>query len=310
MTKSGKYTFQNIEDPEVIVALRGMSRRWPRLAAAADHPLTEYFIHRRGRPGLITPLMHNARWIVYSILMASAYVVPQILVHKIPGGNVATGIFFYIISALILMSLVALLQRRPVIRAMSSPDQLISKDPAQNCWIWLSGLRYRDFLGIMVAYNYWLGSGLHRARYWICGIFTALNVIIILVLIKNGAGSAWIVNAIQLILMGIPFIFLLTDPAIQAYGSLRHAGIILGTRTDGYDMLVFYGLLPGIVTLAFAHGFPMLGLFMTFIMAGLIALVHKAMIDAFMRSIRTLRKKRREFMRLLAPEYAPVRKIR
>lgn len=112
-------------------------------------------------------------------------------------------------------------------------------------------------------------------------------------------------NAIQLMLMGIPFIFLLTDPAIQAYGSLRHVGFILDTRTDGYDMLVFYGLLPGVVTLAFAHGFPMLGLFMAFIMAGLIALVHKAMIDGFMRSIMTLRKKRRKFMLQLAPEYEP-----
>ncbi|MCE5228335.1 hypothetical protein LLG95_01895 [bacterium] len=243
--------FQFIEDPQIAELLRGLSSRWPFLIAA-DHPLTEFFIRRIGRPGVIRPLIYNLRWLLYVVVPLCAN---NIAITSI---RPRYGWFVYFLALLLIGLLASMLPWTPhVVSAMKSPEDILSKDPAQNCWIWLSGMSLSSYIAIVAAVRYWSARELYEKRVRVGIIYLAINILVFLYFRYGGFSRGLQANAIQWLFLGPAVIWFVSDPVFAVYSALRQIGVNVGVGSDGVPyFFIAVGMLVGGCSLIAANYYP------------------------------------------------------
>ncbi len=299
--------FKYIEDPEIMTFLREIRRRWPTLAQSADHPLTEYFIHRRGRPGVFAPL--KPIWACFVIPIAG--ILPCFISifyqwARQSGVGYPVLCFWLIGMTSTLIGIMAWVLRPRRVRSMASPGELLSEDPQQNCWIWLSGLSFAKFLAINVAWHFWLGHGLRKRRMWIILGFIVLTIVPVTVLKAYHAPKAWSMFPIVFFPFGLAFIRFMCSPEAMAYSALRYAGSRVapnnGSLVDIVPVLMLFALFIPMM-LAGKGDFIWLSLLISILCAGIVEL---ARLDTS-RKVGLLSEKllsnEHKFIKLLVPEY-------
>lgn len=243
-----------IEDPEIIRLIQGISANWPKIGAAADHPLTEFFIHQRGQAGIWAPVLSQLKWIVIGF----SFIAFLTMLIFIPRSFRSKRDIYLIVSLFLFMRISSYLKHRPRrVRSVTKPQLMLSQDSAQNCWIWLSGLTLSQFVAISFAYYYWLGSGLVRLRSKLFVSFFALDAVAIVLMAWYALPVKWIVIALQSVPVAYVLSWYFCNPTVLAQYSLWQLARTFGIKYD--SSFVWIMLLLWAIGFAMTWDFTALG---------------------------------------------------
>lgn len=155
----------SIEDPAVAASIAALGERWPRIAAAADCPLTEHFI-RRGRAGRIPLRILGAKSNFLSdsvIMIIAAWVALSQL----------RGLWSLIVTLFVVQVLVAIVRlvlthhrKKYRIKNLREPADLVrDNDPGRLEQLYLANIQLKNLLGAGAAlyYHHRVGCAAVRA---------------------------------------------------------------------------------------------------------------------------------------------------
>lgn len=299
-----------VEDPETTEVIREISTRWPEIGKAADHPLTEFFIRRSGRPGVLVPALYQMRFVVFLVIITG-----PLWYMPVVNNYLRLNIFslkYWMILALICAVLGCIhlvLTTRKKARAMASPEEMISKDPEQNCFIWLSGLSLPEFIATSFAHHYWQAHGIHRLRYRVCLIFVAADLLLALMADHFYFHFSYfperlVIGLLEFIPLGIVTIFYFCDPAVMVRACLWRAATLIGNNEYDYvDHLDIYFqvMLAGMALIFLNHGNYFIALAGVIFASVWIELSRRKMTKRISRKYESILQEQTKFMAVLAP---------
>ncbi len=148
---------QNFSDPTIAATMAELARRWPAIGAAADHPLTEFFIQKRAR----LPWSRRGR---NELLLRQAPYHGMLLLGVLAIYQMSPRFMGLIYLPLILGT--ALIRRYVRVSKMKDlrwpSDILLASDAGQLEQLRLTPLKWRDLLGLEIALEYCRLQALHR----------------------------------------------------------------------------------------------------------------------------------------------------
>lgn len=252
--------FRYIEDPEIIALLREISVRWPFLAQSADHPLTEYFIHRQRLPNFYGPLFANLRWFFTSIIIVF-FALP--LIEVFYAVNTAESLII-LIYAVIYVCFVLIVSRFSVIvrslsrralvwRALKHPQQLILKDLRWNSGIWLTGLTLPEYFAIVAAFRYWSVTKMFKTRIMYMILFTLIYANVFFIIFTYPHSVSTKMSTVKLFILGLVAIRFFSDPVLSTYIELRRIGWVVKRYLSPIDLFPAFLLGFGIAAIWRTH---------------------------------------------------------
>lgn len=233
--------FEYLEDPAIIQTLTLMSRQWPLLAGAADHPLTEHFIHRAIRRKTAV-FRQQFMWLIETgILSVLAFFLAYCWIFY--ATSPANSPFQYLprnplliaLGAVVLPGSIGLLfsflQHRSRRRSLAAPEAILFMDSIQREAIWLTGLKLRALIGVSTCYKYWLACNLRRMRTKITAAIAIVHAVAALGILVFNAPGPWVQLPFMLMLIEIEFLLLMCDPRMAVACAL----IKIRRAIDHYD---------------------------------------------------------------------------
>ncbi|MCE5231148.1 hypothetical protein LLG95_16350 [bacterium] len=301
--------FKYIEDPEIVALLREMATRWPQLAAAADHPLLEFFFHRQGRLGVVAPLLGQMRKVLLLFLVMLPFLLQPFIGILTTITMQYNGILVWTIIFSVAFGfpelIFFLIRRKRYARFARTPENLILNDREKNCWIWLTGITPAELSAIVFAYHYRATKGLARIRPALYLIWLAIAAILIRYFANAGAQTRSIMIVIEVFPFVILYTYHLTDHSLIAQQALWRLELLLSKRNRFQD----YGSNNAMLILAFVSA----QFFVSshFVRIPIIALVlfgifklHQRLGAQVAETFKEVANSEKEFAKVLVPEQA------
>lgn len=160
-----------IEDPQIAASIDDLKRRWPDIGAAADHPLTEFFLTRKiTRSRILNRTRERIAYFLAAILIYCVlwYFFPRFL-HHFSGAT--------LLAVFTTVSILSRYSKMETEYNLRNPDQLLNGAGDESQWqqIWLVPLSYRDIAGVNLgcAFHTWRMNAVRDKRIIIAiGILT------------------------------------------------------------------------------------------------------------------------------------------
>lgn len=228
-----------IQDPSIARAIDDLKRRWPAIGAAADHPLTEFFIQRDARKERRRRAIDPKYWRFIIVICIFGFFFSM---RFSP-----TAMHFYMRYNPLIMVLVFLgvaLNRKyrkpPKRNDLRSPFHMLAEagDVSQWAHLWLAPLSYRDVAGTCIGVFY---HARVTKKLWLWRLITALVITAAALLFFENAASVIDLWDDQYLLPGVAvgsssifFIFalrsLLRNPAYIVHRAMKRIQLMVIQR--------------------------------------------------------------------------------
>lgn len=227
--------FEYLEDPAVIQTLTLMSRQWPLLTGAADHPLTEHFIRRsprgtidafRSQLGLLLDaeiLKGLALLLVY--VWMYLVISPGLLSFRYTPADPLLVAFVVVILPGVTSLLISYAQfrsRRGNARSIATPERILYLNALQREPVWLTGLKLRALIGVSAACQYWRASRLSRVRAKLCIAIIGVNALAAIIMVAAKTPMRWLQLPFMMMAVEIVLLNFICDPGIAVYTALAN----------------------------------------------------------------------------------------
>lgn len=145
-----------IEDPQIAASIDDLKRRWPEIGAAADHPLTEWFIQRMNRNPIRDAIM--------SILFMIMFYGPLFVYSQF---DIDDFVFFlFIVGWMFLWAIGIIRHNKKTKKSLMIPGDIYidGSGASQAQQVWMTPLNFRAFAGIELGKMYYHEHGLKWPR--------------------------------------------------------------------------------------------------------------------------------------------------
>lgn len=320
-----KDTAQLISDPAASRAVADLKRRWPAIGAAADHPLTEFFIQRLERKnfrrrGIDAKYKRIAFVVMFFAFFFCLRFFPTVMQFYMRYNHL------FLVAIFAAVALNRKYRKPPKQHNLKSPFQLLYEAGDVSQWehLWLAPLSYRDLAGTCIGVVYHQRTTKKAWAFWLLAWLMVVAAFVMsfspqvsrLVVAHNQSLLPWLAVGSSLLFVVIAALRLIRNPAHIVHLTMRRMQTLVIQRQQQFfiahklfwrrgcaTMLLIFGIQFNVMMLIFLRHHKWQAIAVSLITWGIITLAvsrHYSKLDMSKRFEDFIARETPEFEQLVA----------